>query len=200
MPDGTQIILPACKSTFISWKSKKWCGFVSCWDFLKAVKTCWPQTAVLWACVPVYIMKEDHMSWYWQRNNLIQFRQLRQTMSLHVKPNKLQGGNSTRAHVCAIRFRRLHKVVCTVMVLYCKRSSCITARKKKKINVTEKLRVCEYLSSNLRSRNLIAPLLSKQPSAADRKSNLCMSWVDPHKQACSQNTGMTNTHTPKILW
>lgn len=81
-------------------------------------------------CSCVY-NKEDHISWYWQRKNLIQFRQLRQTTSLHVKPNKLQGGSSTRVRVCAILFWRLHKVVCTVMVLYCERSSCVTAGEKK---------------------------------------------------------------------
>lgn len=130
-------------------------------------------------CSCVY-NKEDHISWYWQRKNLIQFRQLRQTTSLHVKPNKLQGGSSTRVRVCAILFWRIHKVVCTVMVLYCERSSCITAGKKKN-NVTEKLSVCEYLSFDLCSMNLITPCLSKQSSAADRKPNLCMSWTDSHE-------------------
>lgn len=129
-------------------------------------------------CSCVY-NKEDHISWYWQRKNLIQFRQLRQTTSLHVKPNKLQGGSSTRVRVCAILFWRLHKVVCTVMVHYCEWTSCITAGKKKSMWL--KLSVCEYLSFDLRSMNLIAPCLSKQSAAADRKPNLCISWNDCHK-------------------
>lgn len=115
--------------------SQKSCGFI----FLKRLYS--RHKALLASdrysvgvCFCVY-NKEDHISWYWQRKNLIQFRQLRQTMSLHVKPNKLQGGSSTRVHVCAILFPRLHKVVHTVMVLYCERSSCITTGKKKKINV-----------------------------------------------------------------
>lgn len=178
MPDGTQITLPVCKCTFISVKTKKLCGFISWWDFINAIKPCLLQTAVLWAYV---ITKEDHISWYWQRKNLIQFRQLRQTTSLHIKPNKLQGGNSTRAHVCAILVRRLDKVVCTVMVLYCKRSSCITAGKKKKSmwlrsSVSAGIAVIIYLPWTLS-----LPFLSKQSSAADRKSNLCMSWTAPHK-------------------
>lgn len=67
--------------------------------------------------------------------------------------------------------------------------------KKKKKNQcdSEKLSVFKYLRFDLGSTNLIAPFLSKQYTAAERKSNLCASRTDPHKYTRSQDTGMKNT-------
>lgn len=47
-------------------------------------------------CVPLFMIKMDHISWYWLRKNLIQFRQLRLTTSLCFTVTDKEEGT----HVC----------------------------------------------------------------------------------------------------
>lgn len=121
--------------------------------------------------------KEDRISWYWQRKNLIQFREVRQTTHLHVKLNKLQGGSSTRVRSGfkdSISVLHGNGALLQTKLLH-------NRMKKKNQCDSKKLSVCEYLSFNLCSTNCTAPFSSKQSFAGERMSNHYMSLTDPHR-------------------
>lgn len=62
-----QITLPGCKYTFFfSWESRKWCGFFFWWDFILLAADCYSVGVCSCVC-----NKQDHISWYWHRKNLI---------------------------------------------------------------------------------------------------------------------------------
>lgn len=59
------------------------CGFIFFWGFIDTVNPIGFRRYSVGVCSCVY-NKKDHISWYWQRKNLIKFQRLRRNTSPHV--------------------------------------------------------------------------------------------------------------------